>query len=281
MLRLNPWDLNLSIEGGKEVGKGSLCRTLAGYLRLLRGLQKSWESQEAGAAVSSFFPSALSDPGVANQVALLFLLPEIPGRIHPRCLPCLHPCRVTTFTPAEWPPFQLPLQVIALHSADESCIILCRRQMGDFTFFYPDMHVHTLYGERDTSAKSILTIFSWSVRPMQPQSPLDFPGSSDGKGICLQCGRPGFDIWVGKIPWRRKWQPTPVFLSGESHGQMSLAGYSPWGCKLPDTMEWLTLSLPFKESENSLWQHLFRDSSARHTHHRDLTPSFQSSPKVG
>ena len=36
--------------------------------------------------------------------------------------------------------------------------------------------------------------------------------------ICLQCGRPGFDPWVGKIPWRRVWQPTPVFLSGESHG---------------------------------------------------------------
>ena len=34
-----------------------------------------------------------------------------------------------------------------------------------------------------------------------------------------------------KIPWRRKWQPTPVFLPGEFHGQRSLAGYSPWGCK--------------------------------------------------
>ena len=40
-----------------------------------------------------------------------------------------------------------------------------------------------------------------------------------------------FDSWVGKIPWRRKWQPTPVFLPGESHRQRSLAGYSPWGPK--------------------------------------------------
>ena len=40
--------------------------------------------------------------------------------------------------------------------------------------------------------------------------------------------RLGFDSWVGKIPWRRPWQPTPVFLPGESHGQRSLAGYSPW-----------------------------------------------------
>ena len=51
------------------------------------------------------------------------------------------------------------------------------------------------------------------------------------KSICLQCRRPGFDSWVGKIPWRRKWQPTPVFLPRESHGQRSLTGYSPWGCK--------------------------------------------------
>ena len=42
-------------------------------------------------------------------------------------------------------------------------------------------------------------------------------------------GRLRFNSWVRKIPWRRKWLPTPVFLPGESHGQRSLAGYSPWG----------------------------------------------------
>ena len=47
--------------------------------------------------------------------------------------------------------------------------------------------------------------------------------------------RCGFNPWVGKIPWRRKWQPTPVFLPGESHGQRSLAGYSPRGCEGSDT----------------------------------------------
>ena len=41
----------------------------------------------------------------------------------------------------------------------------------------------------------------------------------------------GFDPWVGKIPWRREWQPTPVFLPGKSHGQRSLVGYSPWVTK--------------------------------------------------
>ena len=47
----------------------------------------------------------------------------------------------------------------------------------------------------------------------------------------------GFDPWVGKIPWRRSQQPTPVFLPGESHGQRSLAVYSPWGHKGSGTIE--------------------------------------------
>ena len=48
-----------------------------------------------------------------------------------------------------------------------------------------------------------------------------------------------FDPWVGKIPWRRKWQPTPVFLPGESHGWRSLVSYSPRGLKESDTNEQL------------------------------------------
>ena len=58
-----------------------------------------------------------------------------------------------------------------------------------------------------------------------------------------QCGRPGFNPRVGKIPSRREWQPTPVFLLGEFHGQRSLEGYSPWGHKESDTTERLTFSL--------------------------------------
>ena len=45
--------------------------------------------------------------------------------------------------------------------------------------------------------------------------------------ICLQCGRPGFDPWVRKIPWRREGLPTPVFMPAEFHGHRNLAGYSP------------------------------------------------------
>ena len=57
---------------------------------------------------------------------------------------------------------------------------------------------------------------------------------------CRSCRRRGFNPWIGKLPWRRKWQPTPVFLPGKSHGQRILAGYSPWGRKEPDTAERLT-----------------------------------------
>ena len=50
--------------------------------------------------------------------------------------------------------------------------------------------------------------------------------------ICVQCRRPGFDPWAGRPPWRRKWQPSPVFLPGEFLGQKDLAEYSPWFCRV-------------------------------------------------
>ena len=55
--------------------------------------------------------------------------------------------------------------------------------------------------------------------------------------IHLQFQRPRFDCWIEKIPWRRAWQPIPVFLPRESHGQRSLVGYSPWGCKESEATE--------------------------------------------
>ena len=66
------------------------------------------------------------------------------------------------------------------------------------------------------------------------------PDSSDGKESVYNAGRPGFNSWVGKTSWRRAWQPTPVFLPGESHGQWSLVGSRPWGCKESGTTERLT-----------------------------------------
>ena len=54
------------------------------------------------------------------------------------------------------------------------------------------------------------------------------------------CNTGGFDPWVGEIPWRREWLPSPVFLPGELHGPRSLAGYSSWSLKESDTTEHLT-----------------------------------------
>jgi len=58
-----------------------------------------------------------------------------------------------------------------------------------------------------------------------------------GKESACQCKRLGFDPWVSKIPWGRKWQLTLVFLPGKSHGQRSLPGYRPWGHKESDMSE--------------------------------------------
>ena len=65
-----------------------------------------------------------------------------------------------------------------------------------------------------------------------------FRGGASGTEPACQCRRHKrgrFDPWVGKIPWRSAWQPTPVFLLGGSHGQRSLLGYSPEGHKELDT----------------------------------------------
>ena len=70
-----------------------------------------------------------------------------------------------------------------------------------------------------------------------------FLGCSVGKestcsaGDCLPCRRPRFSLWFGKIPWRRKWQLTPVLLPGKFHGQRSSVDYSPWGHKELDETE--------------------------------------------
>ena len=67
-----------------------------------------------------------------------------------------------------------------------------------------------------------------------------FPGGASGKEPACQCRRHkrcGFNAWVGKIPWRRAWQATPIFVPGESHGQRSLVGYSPEGHTESDKTE--------------------------------------------
>ena len=65
-----------------------------------------------------------------------------------------------------------------------------------------------------------------------------FPRGSDGKASDCNAGDEiEFNPWVGKIPWRREWLPTPVFLPAEFHGQRKLVGYSPLGHKELDTTD--------------------------------------------
>jgi len=81
----------------------------------------------------------------------------------------------------------------------------------------------------------VFTIWLWDIP--------GFPGGVSVKWRACQCRRHtrrGFDHWVGKVPWRRAWQPTPVFLPGESRGQKSLVGCSPQGHQEPDTTEALS-----------------------------------------
>ena len=68
---------------------------------------------------------------------------------------------------------------------------------------------------------------------------------------CRRCKRCWFDLCIRKIPWRTKWSCTPLFMPGESHGQDSLAGYSPWGCKESDTND---LAYTHKKEYTMHWQ---------------------------
>ena len=129
-----------------------------------------------------------------------------------------------------------------------SCLTLC----DPMDFSLPSSSVHGVLQARilewvamPTSGRSswsrIQILFSciagrfftvWDIRV--------YIGGASGKEHACQCRRhkrQEFDPWVGKIPWRRARQPTPVFLPWESHEQRSLVGYSPWGCKELDMTE--------------------------------------------
>ena len=71
---------------------------------------------------------------------------------------------------------------------------------------------------------SLQSLFLWLSKPIYWASQV-----TSGKEFACQCRRCRFNPWVQKIHWRRKWQPTPVFLAGAFHGQRSLVGYSPCG----------------------------------------------------
>ena len=99
-------------------------------------------------------------------------------------------------------------------------------------------------------------LFSCSI--CSPCSLPGFPGGSVVKKICLPVWEMQIRPWIGKIPWRRKWQPTPVFLPGKFHGQRFLAGYSLWGRKSWTRLSnWTTISWTIYVSyvnTSSLWK---------------------------
>ena len=136
----------------------------------------------------------------------------------------------------------------------------CLSPSDYFTCFIPCRPIHVV-----TDGESLFSFYGrvcsvlWAEWPqvylmslvLDPSTPLPLQPSKNGieldtcedpfSFICLQCRRPGFHPWVRKILWRRAWQPTPVLLPGESHGQRRLVGYSPWGHKGSDTTEQLIL----------------------------------------
>ena len=86
----------------------------------------------------------------------------------------------------------------------------------------------------------------------------NFPGDSGGKeSACNNARDLGLIPGSGKIPWKKKWQPSPVFLLGEFRGQRSLAGYSPWSGKELDTTEQLTFYFIFKTLTVSRTMYMF------------------------
>ena len=79
-----------------------------------------------------------------------------------------------------------------------------------------------------------------------------FPGGASGKepkSYCSRHKRHWFDPWVQKIPWRKKWQPIPVFLPGESHGQRRLEGYSLWVAESQTSLKRLSMRTPVPGGE--------------------------------
>ena len=83
---------------------------------------------------------------------------------------------------------------------------------------------------------------------------LGFPGGALVKNPSVDAGDTshGFDPWVGRMPWRRKWQPTPVLLPGKSHGQRSLADCRPRGHKESDMIEQSTSVLYGQTEEGTM-----------------------------
>ena len=115
-----------------------------------------------------------------------------------------------------------------------SCLFSCLAPVINTAFSFTTAHCRLALLRVFPAWYPCLFSTSGSISALQISSSVlffsGFPGGATGKEPACQCRRHKrleFVSWVRKIPWRRKWQPTLVFLPGESHGQRSLAGYSP------------------------------------------------------
>ena len=86
---------------------------------------------------------------------------------------------------------------------------------------------------------------------------MGFSGSSDGKEYACNAGAPHLNRpWVGKISWSKAWQPTPVFLPGESTWTEDMVSYSPWGCKESDPTTRLSTQFVDKKTRSQIQQEI-------------------------
>ena len=157
-----------------------------------------------------------------------------------------------TFPDQGWNPCPLHWQVDSLplshHGSSLPDFYMVRARGWEVTLALVDINLHCLHRVSDSVDWPGACGFWWAFTlTSMPKSALNVPIAALASlvaqtVICPQCGRLGFIRSLGwEDPWRREWQNTPVFLPEEFHGQRSLAGYSPWGCKESDTTQ-LSLS---------------------------------------
>ena len=148
-----------------------------------------------------------------------------------------------------WSPLWLPIAVISVRIKCQGPTVLPQTQCCS-TAMSTDPSKSWLLGEGGSQSASLtfafvlykvrVTIISNLWKRITYKPLVGRLQWRSGKEFACNAGDVGSGPWVRKIPWRREWQPTSVFLPGESHGQRSLAGYSPWGCKESNTVEQLS-----------------------------------------
>ena len=126
--------------------------------------------------------------------------------------------RLSDWTKLKWPKVSFPKKV----SWSQCLLINTPKSLRSFKV-WKNYYFLAFENLDDSCSHHIINIYCRSISCQY------FPGGLVGKESAWNAGDPGFDSYVKKIPWRRKWQPAPIFLPGKSHGQLSLAGPSSWG----------------------------------------------------